>query len=234
MDKIDFKERDKKYNLWARKQPAYISLVIPFILILLFYQEHEQQFSDAKYIFTLIISIGGIMPSLFFLYMFLLRDIAKVFPESILKLYHYPTTYFLCDESNTFTSTCKDNIKQKIKSELNIDLYKMNNHSIKNKDYTQRINEAIDLIRERTRTNHILFEFNCIYGFYRNLAAGLFIDFIILIVAKYTIIFYVEDYEKIVNGMLVCTIIVFLSSMILSFVNGKRYAKQLYNVFLFK
>ena len=233
MNEIDFKERDKKYNLWARKQPAYISLVIPFILIMLFYQEYEQQFSDAKYIFTLIVSIGGIMPSLFFLYMFLLRDIAKIFPEGILKLYHYPTTYLLCDESDTFTSARKDEIKQKVKNELSINLFTISYHSIKNREYVQRISEVVALIREKTRINHILFEFNCIYGFYRNLTAGFFIDFIILVVVKYAFISYSEDYEGIINCLLVCTIIVFLSSMILSFVNGGRYAKQLYNVFLF-
>lgn len=47
---------------------------------------------------------------------------------------------------------------------------------IKNKKYCQEVNEVVYRIKENTRHSHILFEFNCIYGFYRNLLGGLLLD----------------------------------------------------------
>lgn len=230
MADIDTKERDKKYNLWARKQPAFISLIIPFILLMMFYNEHEQQLSDAKYIVTLIISVSGLMSSLFFLYMFLLRDIAKVFPEYILKLWHYPTTFLLCQESKIFTDCRKCEIRQKIKEKLEIDLESTGVPSYDNEDYKRRVDEAVALIREKTRENHILFEYNCIYGFYRNLTAGLSLELIFLLILLWGN--YWEAHNEIISKISILTLILLLISLCFTRVNGFRYAKRLYNVFL--
>ena len=222
--------KDKKYNLWARKYPAIISLVVPLIFFMLIFQEQGKELSDAKYIANLVVSATGVLPAIFFLYTFLLRDTAKVFPEKIFKETRYPTVFLLTDKSETFSTEQKQNIRKKIKDSFKIDLTNTNEQ-----DSYKYINEAVALIREITRDNTILHEFNCIYGFYRNMTAGFAIDLVLLIGAiiysHFTRIPITNDF--LVTAMVVITILMLLC-LYLSYKNGIRYAKRLYIVFLSK
>jgi len=232
---IDAKERDKKYNFWARKQPALISLVIPFLLIIFFFLNNESQISDAKYITNLFLSVGSIMPALFFFYTFLIRDVSKgIIEKCIIKQIHYPTTYLLCKESTKFTEELKTEIKEKIRERFNINILNISNPSIKNSKYTKRIEEIVSRIREQTRSNHILFEFNCIYGFYRNLTAGFLVDIMVVLLVIFIppISTYIGSFQNLLVPIACILLALSLICLWCSFINGKRYARRLYITFL--
>lgn len=222
--------RDKKYNLWARKYPAIISLTIPIIFLLLVFQEQAKELSDAKYIVNLIVSATSILPATFFLYTFLLRDIAKVFPEKLFKAIRYPTRYLLSADSDTFDDTLKQTIKDEIKNQFNIEILNTNEANKATVHHT--IDKAVSLIREKTRDNNILFEFNCIYGFYRNMTAGFMLDTLLVIVIDIYNPAHIPT--NILTPLTILISILTLLCLLLSYINGRRYAKRLYTVFISK
>lgn len=234
---INQTERDKKYNFWARKQPVYISLVVPFVLILIYYNDNQNMLSDVKYVVSLLLSLTSVVISLFFFLSFFIRDMAKYIPEKLLWcIWGIPTTELLCDEIHIFTDQRKIDIRKKIKDSLVIDLESISNKSENSKEYTKRVDEAVRRIKEKTRENPILFEYECIYGFYRNMSAAFLLDnlFIILPMYIYNICYpnilpYGNRNLIFVGGVLLVFMIL---CIILTYINGVRYAKRLYVSFL--
>lgn len=234
---INQTERDKKYNSWARKQPAYISLLVPFVLILIYYNENQEKLSDVKYVVSLLLSLTSVITSLFFFLSFFIRDIAKLILEKILwGILGMPTTKLLYDNCHLFTVSRKEDIRKKIKDRFAIDLECIPDKNKKNKEYKKRVDEAVDRIKEATRPNAVLFEYECIYGFYRNMAIAFLLDdlFIVLPIYVYCI-YYPNTLPYNIENMtfLGIVLIVFvILCVILTKINGVRYAKKLYVSFL--
>lgn len=234
---INQTERDKKYNSWARRQPAYISLVVPFIFILIYYNENQEKLSDVKYVVSLLLSLTGIVTSLFFFLSFFIRDMAKFIPEKLLWcISGTPTTNLLYDDFHLFTVSRKKDIRRKIKDRLAIDLESISDKSKKNEEYKKRVNEAVGRIREVTRPNAILFEYECIYGFYRNMAAAFLLDDLFIVFPIYMYCIYYPDTLPYDSGNLIfiggVLIVLMILCIILTYINGVRYAKRLYVSFL--
>ncbi|WP_425885945.1 hypothetical protein ACPYIV_05070 [Parabacteroides sp. ASD2025] len=234
---IDQTERDKRYNFWARRQPAYISLVVPFIFILIYYNENQERLSDVKYVVSLLLSLTGVVTSLFFFLSVFIRDMAKFILEKLLwYILGTPTTNLLYDDCFLFTVSRKKDIRKKIKDSLSIDLESISDKSKKNEEYKRRVNEAVERIREVTRPNAILFEYECIYGFYRNMAAAFLLDdlFIVLPIYMYCICYpntlpYDNGNLIFIGGVL---IVLMILCIVLAYINGVQYAKKLYVSFL--
>lgn len=234
---IDQKERDKKYNLWARKQPTYIALVIPFLLSLAYYHKYSSELSDVKYVVTLLLSLSGVMSALFFFLTFLIRDIGKFFPEQFLWLLcGIPTTELLYDSNKMFSDSRKSDIRQKVKKSFDIDLLSQTDKSKKNKQYKKRVQEAVERIRETTRGNAILFEYECIYGFYRNITAAFLIDLLLMVLPLYCYLTHhnmIEANQIVLFKMAIAFLVVLTAiCLILTAVNANRYARRLYVSFL--
>ena len=97
-------------------------------------------------------------------------------------------------------------------------------------DYRQIVNEAVTLIREDTRHDPILFEYNCIYGFYRNLAGGMLLNIIILV-----LLYFCSDsraYIELLKWGFYIMLSVLCLSLLFVRTSGKRYAMRLFVVFL--
>lgn len=84
-----------------------------------------------------------------------------------------------------------------------------------------------------TRFDDILFDYNCIYGFYRNLTAAVFVDALLVFVLAainkwWTAIPFGSVY------LWLAIVLVFISVLImyLAYSNGLIFAKKMYNVFL--
>lgn len=80
---------------------------------------------------------------------------------------------------------------------------------------------------------HILFDYNCIYGFYHNLIAAIFMDGIVLFALAA-----INNWglslplgRFFLWGGITCVIVSFITTWF-AYTNGRRYAKRLYNVFL--
>lgn len=242
MADFDQEKRDKKYNLWARKYPAFVSLVFPLLgVIYVFFggvkdiKGLDEAYSDIEVILKVLLVFGSIIPALFFFYIFTIREVAmSIIPRLMNKFFEINTTKLLLGKDKTFSADRKKKIKDKVKEKYDISIpetEKVYKRSLKRDyDYRQKVNEAVTLIREDTRHDSILFECNCIYGFYRNLAGGMLLNLIMLLG------FYFFSDSGTYNELLKCGGYVMLSVLGLSLLfvrtSGKRYATRLYVVFL--
>ena len=84
IDKDTKEKRNKRYNDWARKKPAYICLVIPVLLGIAMGINDYMETKMLSKAFIYLLSVPTISAALFFLLRFLLRDISKFYPGKIL------------------------------------------------------------------------------------------------------------------------------------------------------
>ena len=94
------------------------------------------------------------------------------------------------------------------------------------------IADAVKRIREKTRDNLILFNYNCDYGFIRNLM-GANVWAIIIIIALWIFNLY-NPYisNKIIIGIIVFILLSYPLSFIILKHKGREYARQLFTAFL--
>ena len=126
-------------------------------------------------------SISPFSTALFFLLRFTLRDISKFYPGMIIFCDRLkPTSRMLYSNDSSYSEDQKTEIRKKIKLTRNIDLLKYKTKTYKNKKYVKRVDEAVAWLLDVTRFDDILFEQNCLYGFWRNLTAALLVDAILV------------------------------------------------------
>ena len=242
MADFDQEKRDKKYNLWARKYPAFVSLVFPLLgVIYVFFggikdiNGLNEAYSDIEVVLKVLLVFGSIIPALFFFYIFSIREVAmSIIPPVMNKLFEINTTKLLLGKDKTFSADRKSKIKKKVKEKYDISIpeaEKVFKCSLKrDTDYRQKVNEAVTLIREDTRHDSILFEYNCIYGFYRNLAGGMLLNIIM-----FAVLYFFCDSEAYIDilrwGGYVMLSLLGISLLFVR-TSGKRYATRLYVVFL--
>lgn len=227
-------KRSKKYNIWARKRPTYIFIAIPILLaVAMGIKEiivNEAELKD----FTYLLPISAISTALLFLLGFTLRDIAKVYPEKLLFCDRLkPTNRLLYSDDDGYTEEKKHEILKKIKAKKNIDLLKFKTKTYKNKKYVKRVDEAVSWLLDVTRFDEILFEYNCIYGFWRNLTAAFLAESLFLFgLAAVNKWVFVLPFG---NAFIWLAAIVLLISVWTTFVtykNGMVFAKRVYDVFM--
>ncbi len=242
MADFDQEKRDKKFNLWARKYPAFVSLVFPLLGAIFVYfgglkdiQGLDKAYSDIGVVLKVVLVFGSIIPALFFFYIFTIREVAmSIIPRFMNRLFEINTTKLLLSNDNTFSKDRKKAIKDKVREKYKMKIpetekeYK--NPFKRDSDYRQKVDEAVTLIREDTRHDAILFEYNCIYGFFRNLAGGMFLNLIIL--AMFYFFSDCGEYIELIKRGGYITLTVLFISLIFVRTSGKRYATRLYIVFL--
>lgn len=234
IDRETKKKRNLEYNKIARKYPAYLSLVIPIILGVS--MGVKDMVGAGMWIngLTYLLSISAISAALFFLLRFSLQSIAIFYPERIFFCDRLkPTTRILYNNDKTYTDELKADIIKKIFAKKNIDLKKYKPKTYKNKKYVMRIDEAVRWLLDVTRFDEILFEKNCLYGFWRNLTAALLVDTILVFVLAAIHKWYYtlplgEDLVTIGVIVLLLTILVTW----VAYCNGKIFAKKMYDVFM--
>ena len=169
-------EKDKKYNRWAREIPTYICIAFPFSFFLLVLYESDKNVQNSiQWFITKVIMWGAaIFPALFFLLRMFIRDFSSFIADNILfqwycKYYIWPRYMYrvLLKEGCGISKSSFDIIKDELKK---------SGFDILCKDKSERklvIKDAISHIKNSTREDSIVFEYNIFYGFYRNTAGGL-------------------------------------------------------------
>lgn len=234
IDKDIKEKRNKQYNDWARKRPAYICLAI---LIVLGGAMGVNDYMETKVwtkVFIYILSISTISTALFFLLRFSLRDISKFYPGKIIFCGRLkPTARILYSNDSSYTEEWKREIRKKIKSKKNIDLQKYKIKTYQNKKYVKRVNEAVAWLLDVTRFDDILFEYNCIYGFWRNLTGALLVDGLL--------VFGLAAINKWLHTLAlgaelvwigIVTILLSVLTTMVAYNNGRTFAKKVYDVFM--
>ena len=234
IDKEIKEKRSKVYYSKARIKPAYIFLVVPiFVGLAMGIDEFLETKMWGKAL-VYVLSLGTISSALFFLLRLVLRDISLVYPGKILFCDRLkPATAMLSAADDEFTEENKTTIRKKIKSKRGIDLQSLKHKTYKNKKYVKRVDEAVNWLLDVTRFDDILFDYNCIYGFYRNLTAAIFMDGIVLF-ALAAINMWGMPLPLgrfFLWGGITYVVISFITTWF-AYTNGRRYARSLYNVFL--
>jgi hypothetical protein len=234
IDKDTKEKRNKQYNDWARIFPAYIFLAIPIVLgVTMGINDYLATKLWGKALIYLI-SISTISAALFFLLRFTLRDISKLYPGKILFCDRLkPTTKLLYSNDSTYTEEQKTGIRMKIKSKKNIDLQKYKLKTFRNKKYVKRVDEAVVWLLDVTRFDDILFEYNCIYGFWRNLTGALLVD--ALFILGLAVVNKWLNTLPFGNALVWIGFVVILLTILTTIVaynNGRVFAKKVYGVFM--
>lgn len=226
--------RNKQYNNWARKYPSYISLIIPIILGISIGVDDYMESKVWGRAIIYIMSISTFSTALFFLLRFTLRDISKFYPGMIIFCDRLkPTSRILYSNDSSYSEVQKTEIRKKIKLTKNIDLLKYKTKTYKNKKYVKRVDEAVAWLLDVTRFDDILFEQNCLYGFWRNLTAALLVDAILVFtMAAINKWYYAlplgDHFVRIGLLLLLLTIPVTW----VAYRNGRTFAKRMYDVFM--
>ena len=234
IDRETKEKRNAEYNKKARKYPAYLSLAIPIILGVAMGVKDMVGAGMWIKCLTYLMSVSAISAALFFLLSFSLQAIAVFYPERLFFCGRLkPTTRILYNNDKTYTDEQKADIRKKIFAKKNIDLKKYKPKTYKNKKYVMRIDDAAGWLLDVTRFDEILFEKNCLYGFWRNLTAALLVDAIfVFVLAAINKWYYTlplgEDLVTIGVIVLLLTILVTW----VAYCNGKIFAKKMYDVFM--
>ena len=143
-----------------------------------------------------------------------------------------PTTDLLIYEKSNFSTQQIDNIRDKICSDFTI-LIPSKEQQIESLELRKIITDAVRQIREKTRSNAILLDYNIRYGFCRNFLGGLSLGILFtfaLIIAILLNIVIVSIMPVI--WALIFQLILFTGAYFQLKGIAKEYARQLYNVYL--
>lgn len=174
--------RDETYNKIARNQPAYITLLFPLIGAIIILNKNAgtvDNNSVIQYIFNYMTLLLLFLPAVFYLYKHIIRVISELFVEiGIFKIWNPNYAPYNISLPFAMTEDEIDKIKLRLYNDenINFDLLSDNRRS-RNKE----IKKAIKYIREKkcVRDNNIVFENNCVYGFFRNLVGGIVLNLIL-------------------------------------------------------
>lgn len=230
MDQKAKNERDKKYNCWARKMPAVICLIFPFtiFLVIAFSQENVKGGDVAWYLTKAIAWGGAIFTALMFLLKAVIRDFSamlvdNLFFNGLIRHYMYR---ILMEKGRGISEASYNRIVTFQKEKRQIDIGDVN---IDEKEKLKRVEDIVSDIKNKTREDNIVFEYNCFYGFYRNLLGGIIISSLLVYFCSH--IFgallaaaniNITDYLYPILLILFCVCVIFM------YYNDYKYAKKMF------
>lgn len=234
IDRDTIEKRNKQYNDWGRKRPTYICLVVLVALGVVMgfdnYIKTKVWGNTLIYLF----SLSTISTALFFLLRLSLRDISKLYPGKIIFCDRLkPTTRILYNGDSSYTEEQKNEIRKKIRLKKNIDLQRYRTKTHKNKKYVKRVDEAVAWLLDVTRFDDILFEHNCIFGFWRNLTGALLVDALLILgLAAVHKWLYALPFGSGLFWIGITIVILVILTTMAAYSNGRTFAKRMYDVFM--
>lgn len=119
------------------------------------------------------------------------------------------------------------NINTEIKHDIGLVLLDEEQEKLHEKVARQLIVDAVKQIRERTRGNQILFDYNCNFGFVRNFMGANVWSLLIAFIFMLSNFFVSAIDHKITIGANFLIIILFPVALWVLKLNGREYARQL-------
>lgn len=227
---IDKILKSDKYTFFARFLPTIISL-IPFFVFQYFFLDNLifdnlnalNKYSTILHSFVIVIAI--------YISSIITRGFGKDLIEKFyfIKNNKFPTTQILLGKKEIMSKQQFKLLKEKIKKDFNIDLISKCSKNEK----LMRIKDSVKRILYKVgHENKILNQYNAEYGFFRNLAGGFLIYFLITLLL---IIFSYSDniiLFKVSLALLVIEITFMISSWFILDNYGTKYAEQLFSLYL--
>lgn len=232
---MDQKEKDKKYNRWAREIPTIICIAFPFsfFLLVLFELDKDVQNSIQWFITKVIMWGASIFPALFFLLRMLIRDFSSLITDNILfqwygKFYIWPRYMYrvFLKKGVGISKRSFEMIKDKLKNS-GFDL------GCADKDEKKHlIKDSINHIKNSTREDSIVFEYNIFYGFYRNMVGGLLLVNIMFYILSFTNLPIINSQGEAMSFIQLAIWILFAICLIFMYYNDYKYALKMIRLYL--
>jgi hypothetical protein len=231
-------KKNKIYEKRAHLYPVITSMLVPLFLLIILSSKYLSEFNNLKYIWNIAITIipaGLVTTAIGFGVKNIARSTSKMifqFPLFKEDETQMPTTDFLLWSNEMISNQRKTQIRLKIKQDIGISLFDEEQERENPYEARQLIVDAVKQIREKTRDNGILFNYNCNYGFMRNfLGANLWALAITLMIIALN--FY-KPYLS--NFIVIGSITVILIEFIVAFAflkqNSREYGRQLFTAFM--
>lgn len=229
MNEVNQEHRDAKYNNWARRNPAIVSLVFPLLIVVYFFQEYTAELSSVRYIVGVVLSFGAIVPALLFFFQSSIREISVLLVEApLFFILGRPAANLMKKKNCILSAQRKERIMKKAR-ENGIEAIYTDGDMPKGCFDRRRIaREAFERIRETCRENPVVFEFNCTYGFFRNLSGGLVVDLLICIALSILNSNYLLGIETIISVSAKFLVVLLVFCLICTYISAIRYAKRVY------
>jgi hypothetical protein len=229
-------DRDKVYEKRARLYPVIVTMALPFCL--LFYLLMSILSIDYSLVTRVIMSLipTGIVIAAFSFYLKnIIRSISKwIFQFAFFKEdeSYMPTTELLLWNNCKLTDNKKRQIREKIRSDFNVELPTKSTETKNEQQSRKLIAETVPRIREITRGNVILFDYNCYFGSIRNALGGCVVAEVIVVISLIMNLIYLII--PIWTPIIICTLYLFCIILAKPLLNhfGYEYARKLYDVFL--
>lgn len=230
--------KDKIYEKKARLYPVIIGMLIPLFLIIHLSSQMISTFNQLEEIWNIAISILPatlITGALMYGVKYLSRSTSKalfqfpLFKENESKM---PTTELMLWSNKSLSRQKKGLVHKKIQNDLGLILMTEEQEELEEEEARLLIADAVKQIREKTRENIILFNYNCNYGFIRNfMGANIWALITVICIG---ILNYINP--LIDNSLVLGAIIIILISYPIAFLllkqNGREYARQLFTAYL--
>lgn len=231
-------ENKKLYEKRARLYPVIIATLIPFGLFVVFGSSVLNIYNELERVWNIIISVvpaSLITAATVYGVKNLARSTSKAlfqFPMFQEDESEMPTTEFLLYSNSMLSRQNKTLIRDKIKHDIGLVLLDEEQEKLHEREARQLIVDAVKQIRERTRGNQILFDYNCNLGFVRNfMGANVWSLIITIILTLFNFFASVID-TKVTFGATLIIILLFPVAFYLLKLNGREYARQLYTAYM--
>lgn len=228
-----------EYEKKARLYPTLLSATIPGILLLCcIWTIVPQYFTTIPFLYR-ILSMVGCAGIFIAACSFLGREACRRMSKCLFQSWFFkedetemPTTDLLIYEKSIFSAQQIDNIRNKIYSDFTISI-PSKEQQVDGLELRKTITDVVRQIREKTRSNAILLDYNIRYGFCRNLLGGLSIGILFTFALIVTVFFNTITFPITpVILALILQLILFMGASSQLKGIAKEYAKQLYNVYL--
>lgn len=227
-----------EYEKKARLYPTLLSAAVPGILVLwCVWTIVPQYFTAIPFIYRVLSMIGcaGIFIAAC---SFFGREVCRRMSKCLFQSWLFkedetemPTTDLLIYEKSIFSTQQIDNIRNKICTDFTISI-PPKDQQVESVELRKTITDAVRQIREKTRANAILLDYNIRYGFCRNLLGGLSIGILFTFALIVTVFFNIIPLSI---APVIWALILQLTLLGGAFFQlkgiAKEYAKQLYNVY---
>jgi len=229
---------NKLYEKKARLYPVILAMLIPFFLFVIAGTNFLNTFDKLEQIWKIVISIipaSLITAALGYGVKNLTRSTAKIlfqFPLFKEDETRMPTTEILLHSNELLSLQNKQLIRNKISTDLGLIMMDEEQEKLNEREARRLISDAVKRIREKTRGNQILFNYNCNYGFVRNFMGANVWSFIIaftLMILNFNKPF-IDN--RIIIGSAIFIVVLILIAFLFLKMNAREYARQLYTAYM--
>ena len=229
-------DKNRIYEKRARLYPVIITLALPFGLLSYFLVNLLPVEINLATRVVLSLAPTGLLTAAFSFYF---KNFVRFISKWIFQFRYFkenesymPTTELLLWNNQKFTDSYKKRIREKIKETYNVKLSTKESEAKNEQEARKLIAEIVPQLRNITRDNDILFDYNCYFGSIRNALGGCVVAMLIII------ILFIINLKYVVVPILL--LIIPIALCLLSFIIAKpllkyfgyEYARKLYDAFM--